>query len=341
MIVSVASMNSLEIPGASGAGSGGSSRANLPLLNKLRETAFASSLALFKRALDATDDALFGFSEKSDSAAERSQFMDAMRSIRLGRPAIEQSFREQIASAFQAFMRGEVQGNKAKASAMDSSSLSLVEEGDLEEDLAVDGMSAKALVRHHSALFALQQRLAVVAGVKEVEVEAIPFGPVAICQALREVVRNIEADITVRLVVFKILDRHVVVDLDQVFDDTNRLLADAGILPNIKYVRPPRAAGESPAPRASAAGGDENQAGTQGREGSGSGPDSDASEVLSALASLLANRRGSSRVVAAGPAVQQQELIAALSRMQTHHGSIDTTELDVLSPMERVERVKQ
>jgi hypothetical protein len=361
MTDTVASMIDVASPVSSGSSGPAPARPNAALLQQVRETGLASSLALFKRALEAADDALFGFSEKSESAAERGQYMDAMRSMRLGRPAIEQTFRDQLANRFQQFIRDRGQAKAAGADSIESDTLSLVEENDLEEDLAVNGMTARGVVRHHSPLYALHQRLAAVVGAKEIDVEANPIGPPAICQALREVVRHIEADITVKLVIFKIFDRHVVIDLDQVYEDTNKVLADAGVLPHIKFTRPPRPASEAPAPRsgdaavaegdASADAGTAAAAGTGPARGAGgpvAGSIADAAgadEVVAALASLLASRRQGSPDqalrMAAGPAVSNQTVIEALSRLQQQGlaqpgGDGETA----LSLVERVERVK-
>jgi hypothetical protein len=333
-------------------------RPNTAILQKVRDAGLAGATTLFKHALDASDDALFGFSEKSDSATERGQYMDAMRAMRLGRPALEQAFRDQLANRFLEFSRGKSGPGSALGDSFDSDALSLVEENDLEEDLAVNGMVAKAVVRHHSALYALHQRLAAVMGIKEVDADSNPLGPAAICQALRAVVRHLEADVTVKLVIFKIFDRHVVVDLDHLYTDVNRVLADAGVLPHIKFVRPPRAAGE-PAPSktateaepaAGAEAGKTDTAAAQGAAtasgGSGAASLAEAAgsdEVVAALAHLLSSRRESARAgasVAAGPSVANSELIAALARMQSSRSASAEPEGAAMSLLERIDRVK-
>jgi hypothetical protein len=346
MTESVASMNPVD-----GAGSPMTSpgaplpAANTGLFQKLRETALQGCQALFHAAMESTDDVLFSFSEKSETTAERGQFMDAMRNLRVVRPAMEQTFREALADRFMAFQRNAARGSRPDTAGvtLDSDTLALVEEHALEEDLALDGMSAKAVVRHHGGLFALQQRLAVVMGVREVDPTALPFGPEAICEALRAVMRHVEADITVKLVIFKIFDRQLVVELDQVYDVTNRLLAEAGILPSIKYVRPPRASSESATPRvAEAAAEPVADGGTAGAPPEPTDPET--AEMISALASLLALRRqsgGAPRPHVPGPRIDRNELIAALSQMQAQGLTAPDPALDALSPVERVERVKQ
>jgi hypothetical protein len=354
MIESEASMNPSDDPNAgppSRTAVGATRPSTLPLaLQKLRESVATNANALFTRSLDAIDDALFNFSEKSESMVERSAYMDSMRSLRLGRNAIEQTFREQLDTRFREFLRHGGRMVKVEETTLDANSLALVEEGDLEEDLATSGMAAKGLLRHNSALFALQQRLAVLLGTGHVDIEAIPFGPKAVCESLRAVVGRIEADITVRLVALKIFDRHLVMDLDQVYDDANRLLAQAGVLPNIRYQPPPRAPreGDSASSRVAdavaAATGSADGGSTEDTNAPAEPLSAEASELLSALASLLDRRRGSmrgERPVEAGPVVQKNELIHALSQLQSRRSAELDPEFATLSPMQQVERVKQ
>jgi hypothetical protein len=355
MAESMPSMNTTD-SGFSLPPQGTDPRASAPnLVQRVREVAIRSSSTLFKAALDAADDTLFGFSEKSETAAERGQFMDAMRSIRVKRPMLEQTFREKLTDGFLDFTRRTAKLGTAAAgqSAFAADSLSLVEDQELEEDLAITGMAAKANVRHNSALYALNQRLAAVTGAKEVDVENNPVAPPAICQALRVVVSQIEADITVKLVVLKLFDRHVVTDLDHVYDETNKLLAEAGVLPHIKYVRPSRAPSDSGEAKNSesadgtsgdAASGGNGAGGSSSAGGGGSGGDAGTNEVIAAFASLLATRRSQSGNAVqriAGPSLSNNELISALSQLQHQQPDMSGAAGDAIALVERVERVKQ
>lgn len=318
------------------------------LLQRVREVALRSSANLFKAALDAADDSLFKFSEKSETAAERGQFMDAMRNMRVKRPSLEQTFREQLINGFMDFTRRAGKGQittGAAAKSVDADSLSLVEDQELEEDLAITGMAFKANVRHNSALYALNQRLAAVTGAKEVDIDSNPIAPAAICQALRAVIGQLEADITVKLVILKLFDRHVVTDLDHVYDDTNKVLAEAGVLPHIKYVRPARPPGEAGSGKAGdEAGAQEGDGSNAGGGGGAHGADPGTNEVIAAFASLLATRRqqmGGAIQRVEGPSLSNNELISALSRLQLQQPDIADAASDAMALVERVERVKQ
>ncbi len=333
-------------------------KSTLPLLlQRVRDASIQAAEGLLKAALDAADDSLFGFSEKADNAAESARYMDAMREMRVKRPSLEQAFRERLERDFVAFVRQTPTTAVVEKAPITfaADSLSLVEDQALEEDLAIAGMVSKANLRHNSALFALTQRLGAALGRSSIETDACPLAPASVGHALRDVAARIEADIGTKLVVLKLFDRHVATDLDQVYDVANKLLAEAGVLPNVRYTRPPRLPGSSaPVARATVAGGDpaatdpnrDAAPGTEiGDAGANGEADAGTNEVIAAFASLLATRReqitGAARPVVAGPRVSNSELIAALSRMQLSQPSLSAAATDAIALVERVEQVKQ
>src|SRR6187431_828629 len=131
------------------------------LIAKVRDGAIPRATALLKKALDPVDDSLFGFSEKSDTAQARVQFLDAMRNMRLKQPDMERVFRDELANRFAEFVRHRGKPPVAVEVA-DTGGLALVDDHELEETLAINGMAAKAATRYNSALYALNQRFAAV-----------------------------------------------------------------------------------------------------------------------------------------------------------------------------------
>ena len=77
---------------------------------------------------------------------------------------------------------------------------------------------------------------------------ALRLGPLPGSHVVVAVPLKIQDEVVGALVVLKLFDRHVVTDLDQVYDEANKVLAESGVLPHIKYVRPARAPSEEPTP---------------------------------------------------------------------------------------------
>ena len=91
---------------------------------------------------------------------------EAMREIRKLRGAIEEEFiRDQI-SRFEVFWGNPVRAENPQAFS-EKQELSLVDDEELEENLAVSGMISKAENRYHRGLFALNMRFAQVAGIPD------------------------------------------------------------------------------------------------------------------------------------------------------------------------------
>lgn len=323
------------------------------LVARVRDGAIPRATALLKKALDPVDDSLFGFSEKSDTAVARVQFLDAMRNMRLKQPDMERVFRDELANRFGEFVRHRGKPPVATEVA-DSGGLALVDDHELEETLAINGMAAKAATRYNSALYALNQRLAAVVGAKEVTDAANPIGPHALCAALKVALREINAEITVKLVILKLFDRHVASDLDPLYDEANRTLAEAGVLPHIKYTVAARPRADAPfvaaSQQAAAAG---EHAGTGGAPGgvaeAGGGVGyASADEMMATFANLLANRRRIEQSGSledrggrpAGPSLSPTELIAALTLLQTEMAHAEPAPRHI-SPLAAVESVKR
>jgi hypothetical protein len=265
------------------------------LLVALREMTVQATSASTATLLDNVDDTLFDLAEKADSNANQTEFFDGMRETRKRRPRIERLFAERVASGFADFATGRpMHGSDAQRAVSASGELSLVDDRDLEESLAVSSMVAKADGRHSIALAALNQRMSVLNNGRTTSNANNPLGPNVLTEAFREALGELaDLNIRVRLIILKMFERYVLKDLETLYHDANTRLVQAGILPQLHHPRAPRRA-HSQASSATA-----GQT-TQGNEGAAAGPDTgDAnavsdelhSELMHRLNSLLAARR--------------------------------------------------
>lgn len=236
-------------------------------------------LTLFLNALfENVDDALFDLAEKAENNSRQSHFFDGMREVRKKRPLVERLFHEQITRAFQDFAHKRPLKKSAKDTGstvndQGESTLSLVDAEDLEETLAVSNMVGKSENRLARHLFAVGQRLAMVNGSSvRLEAEDNPIGPAQLCFAFQNASAEFEIDVQVKLIIFKLFDKHVLSAIDQLYDGANAHLIEAGVLPQLKTGIPSQrrgapamGAGVPGMPVAHAAGGQDGQ--TQGFAG--------------------------------------------------------------------------
>ncbi len=191
-----------------------------------RLTALATTL--FENA----DDALFDLASKADNNAVQAQYFDGMREVRKKRQQIEARFQEQLARQFVDFLAG--RGIAAKPESVNGEmSLSLIENTELEESLAVASMVAKTENRLQRVLFAINQRVSHISN-QRVEDTNSPVGPAAVGQAFRLASGELEVELPVRLIIYKLFDRYVMGGLDQFYDELNALLVHAGVLPQMR-----------------------------------------------------------------------------------------------------------
>jgi hypothetical protein len=178
------------------------------------------------------DDELYQLADKSTSDMLQTRYFDAMRELRKLRDAIEQAFLRDQLERYEAFWKQPAAGGETGI-AGDLDELSLVDEDELEENLAVGGMVSKAENRYHRELFALNMRFAQLAGVSDLSSRNNPVGPHNLAEGFRTAMTQWSGELGVRLVIFKLFDRYVMGYVGGLYDDINDQLVEAGILPKI------------------------------------------------------------------------------------------------------------
>ncbi|MDG9922182.1 MULTISPECIES: DUF1631 domain-containing protein [unclassified Pseudomonas] len=180
------------------------------------------------------DDTLFEGAEKAENNKVQSLFFDAMRDLRKLRPQIERSYHQRVAQNFADFLDGKLKA-KAQGGDADSENLSLMQNEEYEESLQVTNMVSKVKARSSRALFALEQRLALLNNGQKLVEDANPFGPQALAEAFREALTPHPLPLRIKVILYMLFDRHVMQGLDTLYEMLNQRLIHAGILPNLKF----------------------------------------------------------------------------------------------------------
>lgn len=204
------------------------------ILKALRATLIKRVGGIVSSMFDSVDDALFDMAEKADNNAIQTKYFDGMREVRKRRPSMEKMFNDNFWKSLESLglPRREESGAAAKPATLE---LSLVAEGDLEEDLAISSMCGKAENRLARSLFALNQRFTVLSLGNKVSDADNPLAPRGIAKAFQTTLGELEVDIQVKLIVLKLFDKHVMAALDALYDEVNLQLIDMGVLPQLKH----------------------------------------------------------------------------------------------------------
>jgi hypothetical protein len=213
------------------------------LLKECRDRALARLMQSVSAMLDKAPDTLWGLANQTPDRETRDLYVAAKDKATLERSRIESEFRANYLAEFERRARRDKKPQE-QFSQFDLSSLELdlVNDDDLEETLKVNDMAGKLRRYCDEELAALDQRVGVLVGDANLQGEANPFSPQAICNAFKQTCRSIEPASKVRMLLHKLFDDHVLDDIRPIFKDLNSLLVEHSILPKIRYAMARRAA---------------------------------------------------------------------------------------------------
>lgn len=291
------------------------------LMQGCRDMVRSHLTPLFLTMLENADVALLDFASKAESNAAQGKFFEAMQELRRKRAASEEAFFKSVERGFRDFINGTAAGGEtgtAAAGGFDANKLSLVEKHEVEAELPVQNMVAKANANYAEQLYGLNQRLAVVNGGARLADAALPGGPVQLAEAARGAFNLMDMDGKTRMVVYAVFERYVMRELLALYEEYNRRLINAGVLPHLRYeirkLHDPRkvkddsrsaATGTADAPTATAAGARAATAGFATTIGE---------ETFQSILELMArSRQTAAGAGSAAPAVVS-EAVAASSR---------------------------
>lgn len=319
------------------------------------------------------DDALFEGADKAENNKVQTLFFDAMRELRRLRPQIERSYHQRIAQHFTDFFEGRIKSPSPVELPLKTEELSLIQNEEYEESLHVTNMVSKVKSRDAHALFALEQRLALLNNGQKIAEDSNPFGPLALADAFRESLKPYPLPLRIKAILYMLFERHVMQGLDSLYEALNQRLIDAGILPNLKFTakRTPaqptaqtaRSDAETPAAAPAAASSD-GAAPSQADLGGGyalsmppppadlgASPPQDPGQLLGGLAALLGERRqrdrdaplpgGTPSIASYAPrsattTYSAGELLSALNRLQQESASTLTQRLQGPQPVAEI-----
>ena len=177
-----------------------------------------------ERILRRADDYLFDSSQNGAGTE-----LTSLRDLRRARAQIAQRFDQSIAGGFR-----KLQEAPMLARAVDATSLSLVSDEALEEQLATE-QTIEGLGRYHApALELLDKRLAALTERPVLATSDNPVGPKFLAGSLGAALTALDVSTSVRIVLYKYFERELSTALAPLYDRLNSGLVSAGILPHIK-----------------------------------------------------------------------------------------------------------
>ncbi|MCH2159302.1 MAG: DUF1631 domain-containing protein [Oleiphilaceae bacterium] len=290
-----------------------------------KEQIRAALIELFNNA----DDALFAMADKAESNNDQSLYFEAMRELRLQKKQIVLSTLSAAVKSFQHPSKKEADP-KVSEDAPSIDSLSLVDDESLEFDVAIEGMVQRVRSGSSEDLSALKARMKVLWNTSECEDRNIPLAPEALCEGFVDACKSLEANIRVKLTLFKLFERYVLVALPKLYVDVNQSLINDGVLPEFKVRQTNRSVQQSSVPSSNGTAFSANSSIGSGVEAPEYADAGNSGVNLDALRQLLhpqgqpiqgntpvSGLHASSSSASAAPVISQNELVAILSRAQS------------------------
>jgi hypothetical protein len=287
------------------------------LLGAVRTIAGHRLQLLLGNMFEHVDDALFDLAEKAENNAAQMHYFDGMREVRKRRPMVERGYLAQVSRELTG-LSVRTAPTPVSASPTAPVELSLVAENELEESLAITSMISKNEARLARDLFAVNQRLSVICGGMKIDDANNPVAPASLAHAFRQAMRELAADMRVKLIIYKLFDRYVLSALEELYQEINAELVRAGVLPHLRHEV---ARGEAQADTAAAAAVSPEEAAIES--------DTEtqlASELLHTVRALFSARRAHAGGAMVPPAGERSvavtvptanELLGALSVLQS------------------------
>ncbi|WP_435783589.1 DUF1631 family protein [Cellvibrio sp.] len=149
--------------------------------------------------------------------------------------AAEQEFCQHLANGFVKFKNKSL-NTLTGEERFSGDILSLVENSDLEETIAITSITHRADNFFAEQLWAFQQRLALLNDGEKIDERANPVSPVQFCEALRKLLANLDVDVKTKIIGYKLFDQDVIGMLDSLYLELNDYLIRQNLLPNLRFV---------------------------------------------------------------------------------------------------------
>ncbi|SFM49871.1 DUF1631 domain-containing protein [Marinobacter zhejiangensis] len=208
------------------------------VLVRLRDVSGKGLRNVLTQFFDSSDDALFNLAEKAGTNQDQEAFFNAMRELRLRRKNITVSILQCMSRSFNEVGRFDPAIGGDELEAFDQDSLTLMDDADLEQKVAIDNLTAKLRTRNKETLGLLAARVRHLLPNIQLEDRQIPLSPEVICSGLSEACGDLDIDIRAKLTVLKLFDHLLTSTLEKLYSGANQLLAQEGVLPNLKRPTP-------------------------------------------------------------------------------------------------------
>lgn len=206
------------------------------VLSQLIEPHTQAITSSLNTVFEQLDDELFDLARQCKSNQDQDVYFDGMRNLRVLASSFGPSYQKALNEQLKRFYHS--QGSfvfEAVEINTDQNALSLIEGDELEISLAFSDLNSRLEQSNYKELYPLERRLAFIIKKESIEPECSPFSPEAWIQALRLEVEPIDLPLEIKLLFLKKLDQLLFKKIPSILKQLNKILIEAGILPDFKF----------------------------------------------------------------------------------------------------------
>ncbi len=211
-------------------------KANVPpILHSVRQRAKGKLNELLQELFNNIDDALFEMADRSSSDSNQTLYFGSMRDFRLHRKSIAQAYLKEFYRGFDLCFSDAAPPEEEELELEEAvDNISMLQDDELEISVAISGMVSKVTSQHSLAIMQLTKRIDHLNKKHTVTERMNPLGPECLSQAFVHAASCVELDIKVRIILLKLYERFVMERLAPIYDEANLMLAESGVLPDLK-----------------------------------------------------------------------------------------------------------
>ena len=206
------------------------SSGNSQVFESLRQQSLQGLNELIQLMLDKVDDAMYELSSKNDNEDGENKYFEAMRRLRLNRKNIEGKFKEFLQQSFESLKTNDFSAVLEHK----TDELSLVDEDEIEVQIAITNMVNKVRPQFEDELLTLTERLKSLLQLQQIEDEFNPIDPKSVSNNFHLTIKDQEDDIEIRLILYKLYDKFVLSQFGDFYQHLNQHLISKGILPDLQ-----------------------------------------------------------------------------------------------------------
>ncbi len=199
---------------------------------------------LFPDYVDQLLHQLLQLAEKAGNNADMTRYCQAKDEVLANKDNLQQFFLNHISLAFDNYLHGKTTATDFTLDPLQQSdnkeeinenALSLVDNEELEEKLAVGTMSRKICADCSELIYATNQRLSALAGGRKINEQLNPVSPAVFAEGMQTAISDLTLDNRSKLLIYKVFEKQFMDKLYQLYEQLNIYYKDHGVLPNLSF----------------------------------------------------------------------------------------------------------